>query len=118
MGEDLKTEPRGENPNFYGALGIQRGHRGPRLASLAKRLVALGYPKWFLTIDGTTNFLAALGAADAWLLHLARMGLPRNHVSDDRGGLISSARQQVPVDASYVGPERGWANQSTRGAVD
>ena len=65
--------------------------------------MALGYP----TIDRTTNFLAALGAADTGLVHLARMDLHRNHVSDDRGGLISSARQQVPVDGSYVGPERG-----------
>jgi len=33
------------------------------------------------------------GAADTGLLHLARMGLHRSHVSDDRGGLVSSARQ-------------------------
>ncbi|PYU44024.1 MAG: hypothetical protein DMG54_10625 [Acidobacteria bacterium] len=52
VGEELKNAPRGENPNFYGALGIRRGHRGPRLASLARRRVALGYP----TIDRTTNF--------------------------------------------------------------
>ena len=69
--------------------------------------MALGYP----TIDRTTNFLAALGAADTGLVHLARMDLHRNHVSDDRGGLISSARQQVPVDGSYAGPAGRWTKE-------